>query len=427
MPVSSKPNAVSIRTYQVGFGDCFLLGFRYARATRYVLIDFGTTGTPDGQDRARLTAVAKDIKQRTGGKLHAVVATHRHRDHISGFDPSGRGGPGGIIASCQPDVVLQPWTEDPHAPKNATRPSQLRVARFQQVAQAMQSFSGAALAESQRLAVSAGLAGELGFLGQENLPNLEAVRQLQSMGTKHVYAYAGSSSGLTGVLPGVKTHVLGPPTLAQSEAVRKQRTTDADEFWQLQAAAWGLQAAAGGPEGGGAPLFDARHVSTRRPPEVRWFLRHAARTRGEELLGLVRILDKVMNNTSLILLFEVGSLRLLFPGDAQIENWSFALGQAKYRQLLRSVRLYKVGHHGSRNATPKSLWALFENRSPTKSPKRLRTIVSTMAGKHGSEQSHTEVPRTTLVRALKQSSTYFSTQSLRGDGPCQSEEMVLPA
>ncbi len=426
MPPSSKPNTVSVRTYQVGFGDCFLLGFQYTRATRYVLIDFGTTGTPDGRDKARLTAIAKDIRQRTGSKLHAVVATHRHRDHIAGFDPSGKDAPGGIIASCQPDVVLQPWTEDPEAPKNATGPTRLRVACFRQVTQSMQAFSEAVVAESGHLAVSAGLAAELGFLGQENLPNVKAVKQLQAMSTKPVYAYAGSSSGLTGVLPGVKVHVLGPPTLAQTDAVKKQRTKDADEFWQLQAAAWGLQAAASGAGRSTESLFDAEHVSARRPPETRWFLRHASRTRGEELLGLVRTLDKVLNNTSLILLFEVGALRLLFPGDAQIENWSYALGQAKVRQLLKSVNLYKVGHHGSRNATPKSLWALFDARSATDSAERLRTLLSTMAEKHGSVESHTEVPRETLVKALRQSSEFFSTQSLRGKGLCQSHETILP-
>jgi hypothetical protein len=36
-----------------------------------------------------------------------------------------------------------------------------------------------------------------------------------------------------------------------------------------------------------------------------------------------------MNNTSVILFFEVGSKKLLFPGDAQIENWSYALEDAR--------------------------------------------------------------------------------------------------
>ena len=52
----------------------------------------------------------------------------------------------------------------------------------------------------------------------------------------------------------------------------------------------------------------------------------------------MRTLDDQMNNTSLILLFEVFGKKLLFPGDAQIENWSYALQDApdaaKTRALL---------------------------------------------------------------------------------------------
>jgi hypothetical protein len=41
--------------------------------------------------------------------------------------------------------------------------------------------------------------------------------------------------------------------------------------------------------------------------------------------------------------------------------------------------------------------------------------MSTMEHKHGSEESHTEVPRTTLVSALKTQSDFFSTQQLEGN------------
>lgn len=138
------------------------------------------------------------------------------------------------------------------------------------------------------------------------------------------------------------------------------------------------------------------------------------------MLGLVRILDKAMNNTSLILLFEVGGKKLLFPGDAQIENWEYALKRDKKADLplLKGVNLYKVGHHGSRNATPKTLWDNFENKSKEEGrTQRLKTLVSTMRGKHGHEESHTEVPRETLVEALSELSEYHTTEEAadRGD------------
>ena len=121
-----------------------------------------------------------------------------------------------------------------------------------------------------------------------------------------------------------------------------------------------------------------------------------------------------MNNTSVILLFQIGKKKMLFPGDAQIENWQFALNQKKYRSSLASVNLYKVGHHGSRNATPKALWNLFKNKSDKKSANRLLSLMSTMEGKHGSPHSHTEVPRETLVEELEHKSEFFTTQQLKG-------------
>jgi hypothetical protein len=136
--------------------------------------------------------------------------------------------------------------------------------------------------------------------------------------------------------------------------------------------------------------------------------------RGEQLLGIVRALDKVMNNTSLILLFEVNGKKLLFPGDAQIENWSYALSKPEIKRLLSTVNVYKVGHHGSRNATPKTLWNGFKNRSKKKTDKkRLKSFMSTMPGKHGNSRSKTEVPRQTLVDALEGESELFTTTSLK--------------
>jgi hypothetical protein len=58
--------------------------------------------------------------------------------------------------------------------------------------------------------------------------------------------------------------------------------------------------------------------------------------------------DALLNNTSLILLFRVGKTSLLFPGDPQIENWSYALFAAPNRKEIRKqlagARFYKVAH-----------------------------------------------------------------------------------
>jgi beta-lactamase superfamily II metal-dependent hydrolase len=74
-------------------------------------------------------------------------------------------------------------------------------------------------------------------------------------------------------------------------------------------------------------------------------------------------LDDHVNNTSLVLAFELGEGKdapvLLFPGDAQVGNWLswHELGKdgSLAESLLRRTVLYKVGHHASHNATLKAL------------------------------------------------------------------------
>ena len=80
-------------------------------------------------------------------------------------------------------------------------------------------------------------------------------------------------------------------------------------------------------------------------------------------------LDSHTNNTSLALAFELepSGRVLLFPGDAQVGNWKSWSGmewKVKDASETRSVTaadllartvLYKVGHHGSHNATLRDL------------------------------------------------------------------------
>jgi hypothetical protein len=432
---SKRPTSVTIRSYQVGFGDCFLLSFHYGEKegaeARHVLIDFGSTGKPpkSGLSMKEIASLIREACTPAGGgkpKLHAVVATHRHADHISGFG----GTSGEIIAGLEPDLVLQPWTEDPDAAPDAREATAAAgsakgfVARLDD----MHAVSAHVLSEVATLRGLKTVSAQLGFLGEENLKNLDAIRTLQDMPCRHVYASYGVRSGLEKVLPGVRVRVLGPPTLKQSAAIQKQRDEDAAEFWHLQAQAVQPRAADGATAG---PLFPraAQASSEALPFQTRWFLPRLDALRGEQLLEIVRILDKAMNNTSLILLFEVGKKKLLFPGDAQIENWLYALTAAKdserIRKLLAEVDVYKVGHHGSLNATPKTLWNLFQKKSETAGTGRLQSLLSTMSGKHGSTDRNTEVPRRKLIDALEKETTLYSTQKLtRKSKPCN--EVRIP-
>lgn len=432
------PTSIRLRTYQVGFGDCFLLTFRYPDGDRHVLMDFGSMGLPADAPKTRMLDVAKDIDAEVRGpdgkgRLTAVVATHRHKDHVSGFDPTTKSKKSGqIIAALKPELVIQPWTEDPKLDPKATGPtlspngpSALKMTRVSALS-AMQTVAGQVANEVKRVRyLPQAMRSELSFLGEDNIGNADAVSNLMTMGPND-YVHAGLPTQLSDLLPGVDVHVLGPPTVDQTAIIKKQRSRDPQEYWHLQAAAGDTLAPAA--RGRVKTLFPS-HVRASKnpfPEDARWLMHHARRVHSEQMLSIVRMLDKAMNNTSLILLFKIGGKSLLFPGDAQYENWSYALSQESVRTLLKDVDVYKVGHHGSLNATPKSLWNLFQNRSSdATSPDRMTSVMSTMPGKHGAVDRNTEVPRKTLKAALAKESNLFSTEELKGTTFYKDIDIVL--
>jgi hypothetical protein len=329
--------------------------------------------------------------------------------------------------------VIQPWTEDPQARARAltarssayTRGKADRDNMTAHFLGSLEDMHGVAEAVT-RFADREELAGkqtreQLRFLGSDNLRNESAVRNLMRMGRNGKACYVNAGMKLN-ILPGVKCTVLGPPTLQQSNEIRSQRSRDPEEFWQFrnfwasQRLALGASHSAGHGTGTSASLSTSaaprapKAAGTEPPPSVRWFINQSRQIRADQMLGLVRDLDDVMNNTSVILLLEVDKQKILLPGDAQIENWAYALSKPHWQKLLADVNLYKVGHHGSRNATPKRLWNLFKHAGDRPDPQRIQTLCSTLSGKHGSIKSGTEVPRRLLLQELKARSNFTSSE-----------------
>ena len=175
------------------------------------------------------------------------------------------------------------------------------------------------------------------------------------------------------------------------------------------------------------PLFPNADMEPggKLPAYARWLSFRVREANEEQLLGLVRSLDDELNNTSLVLLFEIGTKKLLFPGDAQWENWEYALSQDSVRKLLADVNLYKVGHHGSLNATPKTMWSLFANKGTASKAGRLKSVLSTLPGKHGSEKNNSEVPRKTLLKALQDESHLDNTDELPSGTLCTETRLAI--
>jgi len=391
MARSIRPESLIIHMYQVGFGDCFLLEFRYAKAdARFALIDFGTRRLPPRAGKDHMLQVAKKIQDDCHGKLNVLVATHRHSDHISGFTTAASGkGSGNVIAACQPERVLQPWTENQNLPTKATKPG---------VKSGLNAMHALALNNMTA------------FAGQDEVSNLNAIQNLIAMGDgdRARYLKYGDSADVDNILPGVKVRVLGPPTVEDWAALGRENTGNQSEYWHIAAAnalppATALQSPSPAP-------------SSTWPPYARWFIPRIQSLREDQRLEIVTILDNALNNTSLILLFEVGKKKLLFSGDAQLENWSYAFEQAKKDRKLRAaldgVDIYKVGHHGSLNATPKlSLWERFKKRGPDGTPGQLTTLLSTMDDVFkGSGEG--EVPRGKFVKELEADSALVDSRKV---------------
>lgn len=414
----AAPVRARVRMYRVGFGDATLLTLEYAkpdadgRTERHLLFDCGTT-RPSPFQSDGLAGVAELIRQHTGGQLDVLVITHRHRDHLSGFGDK-KSAP--ILAALKPRLVLRPWTEDPGLTDDAVAVTtdeshRAFAAGLRDAQQMVEILAGIATGRSAAMR-------ELAAAAAEQLPNRAAIETLAALAAdgRGRYLHAGSRLALASVVPGLRVTVLGPPTLKQAPGVSKQASRD-PEYWMfcLRQAMLALPAAPLAP--GGAQL--GPDVANEVPPgPARWLIERLRSHRTQSMLRLIRSLDDALNNTSLILLLEVGNLRLLFPGDAQIENWRYTLGRLAANRSLRDkltkVDLYKVGHHGSRNATPISLHGLWTARPAGAPP--LVSVMSTLPGVHGRTVA-TAVPRQTLVDALASAGTLYRTDDLPEAAP----------
>jgi hypothetical protein len=415
--------------HRVGFGDCFLLTFTYAdaledsRSERHILIDFGSMSLPRGW--TGLSSVGQAIGDRTGGQLDVVVVTHRHRDHLSAF------GTADVVnllqSTAPPKLVVRPWTEDPKADETFTggggRPGSdsLKFVRSLTDARAFAQGIASTIATTD----GRGLTGELHRMAFAQLSNQEAITQLDAWaGANGEYLRYGITTSIGDLIPGVSVKVLGPPTIEQHAEVTSQRATDPSEFWMLYKQLVGslpadvsdALSASGVKSSSESPITGDLSPAGDLGP-TRWLTSRLDREQIGSFLRIVRVMDDALNNTSVILVFEIdgpgGVKRMLFGGDAQIENWEYALKVADVEAnlaLLREIDLYKVGHHGSRNATPRTLFNLWTE--PNTADRPMVAMMSTKSSVYGS--GDTAVPRSTLVTALNSRTQLFDSETVEG-------------
>jgi len=367
--------------YRPGLGDCFLLSFPGRERESHVLIDFGVLlGTAGAKQR--LQGIAEQIVAATGGRLDVLVATHEHWDHLSGFVQAGEGlGPDRLEVG----EVWLAWTEKPDDPL-AIELDKRRTQALTRVVTATQRLAAASDLGAKRTA--ARLAGLLEFWGGLSAAGRrttrEALEWVRNRTAPQPPRYLEPGMAVFNV-PGtddVRVYVLGPPRdpklLRKSDPSKRASEVyelggDADADFGFSAA---VDALADASEAAGQPFEKWFRVSEQDARNRRFF-RERYGFEGEDwrrvehdwlgLAGRLALqLDSDTNNTSLVLAFELGRSGrvLLFPGDAQVGNWlswhehpgwEIEDGGRKRTvtaaDLLSRTVLYKVGHHGSHNAT----------------------------------------------------------------------------
>lgn len=387
---------VRIRMYNVGFGDSFLI---FLPGKKTVLVDAGFHSSGVGKFGGNNLAkqIIADVTEFAGkARIDVVIATHRHQDHIYAFNSK-------EWEDVEVGEVWLPWVEDRKNAKAVAlwKKQQAFTANFAAALPAMQ-LSADARDSIEFILWNAGFnagawsnAGALDRL-HEGFKRRDMMRPRFLPQTEEF-----PESFTTPVLPGVRTYVLGP-SRDPSKIQELNPSSDGETYRALAMQAAALEAGLAAP----APFGDAWLAN---PDAVNNVLSDGDIKLLDNLASLsdgmaaATAIDDMINSTSLVLILEIGNARLLLPGDAEWGTWKLILENPDARTLLKSSTFFKVGHHGSHNATSKTL---VEEILPAKIP----AMISTQEG-HGNYRKNIPLPN--LLDAL----TTSKIKVVRSDKP----------
>jgi hypothetical protein len=317
---------LTVRAYNVLFGDCILLSWDEDDGPHHAWVDFGNMSN---DPNPVFEVVYGDVLARTGGRLDLALVTHRHLDHLEGF------------YACR-----QRFARD-------FQVDRLWHAHVTPALDAVFELADTALVALLPRSARNGQ-GEIGRLYQNNQflstrDRMAAILESFPAASAHAVHRQLDLQADQALPPGMRRmaiEVLAPERdsqrylesleegLASRQAV--QRSFDA------------LPADATRPVIGppGPPTDpDGDFVFL---PELADFarLRRKLRTGGLETLAAV---DKTRNNTSLVTKWTYDqTITLLLTGDAELMSWAIMNDNG----VDFTADLVKVGHHGSINASP---------------------------------------------------------------------------
>ena len=376
-----------MRMYRVGFGDLFLLTFSSQKNSAHVLVDCGVHAKPTGSIGAAVDQLAAE----TNKHLALIIVTHRHADHISGFALEAE-----KFAGFTVDRIWMSWFENPAEPTAVALQTNLaKVARSLQLA-----FAARGTGDNQYALMAENATGALDAAGTSlNGQALAVIHGGFANKPPIDYLKAGDPAVLPPSLSdmGVTAQILGPPI---DPKLISQMDSKTHQYLDRLEADAGAQSDAG-------PVFDPAFISDPASfvcegftaADLRAMQQRVASSQPDVVQAIAQQTDNTLNNQSLVTLFQFAGKKLLFAGDAQWGNWqNFLFGGAfgtpghstlcaDAGAILGSIDFYKVGHHGSTNATP--IDAL----------EAMKAGVAAMCST--AEHAYNQVPRGPLLEALK--------------------------
>lgn len=406
-------NSVTIRMFCQGLGDCFLITMPQAAGRPYsILIDCGVAmGTPNSDKN--MPAVVSKIAELTDGIVDLLVITHEHWDHVSGFLQASKEMKAKLkFQHLWWAWTEDPKDKLAQELKQKYGKARLAVSRAFQMATKLDADP---TSRKQLTALNSVLAFHGIDLGLGVGKGKGDIREAMAMPAQLVRATAGEEAietlmpgkqlplpgkGLTGTAVGVRAYVLGPPHAADKVKNINPSKKDPQTYgksavshaaddglgvnWAWMAAAMTADLGRAGLQG---TVDDVGHIDQAKPfdPKEQIEIKAAEshtffadryfdktpENEGRRIDGdwlwtgaqkLALQLESYTNNVSLVLAFELPQSKkvLLFAGDAQVGNWLSWHDQdyladdgrrVTATDLLSRTILYKVGHHGSHNAT----------------------------------------------------------------------------
>jgi len=372
-PQDAGRGRAKVRMYRQGLGDCFLISLaRSAQQPDYkIMIDCGVIlGTAN--PATIMTRVVDDIVATTAGRVDLLLATHEHWDHLSGFIQAADS-----FKRLSVGEVWLAWTEDPTDPLAAQlRGERSRALVALQMAANTMRLAGARPAAPDDISSAGVIEDMLGFFGAAAAggTTADALEKVRAMG-KVRYCRPKDPPIELGD-PDARLYVLGPPP----DATLIRRTLASKNSPET----YGLAL-----DGSGVLPLDVHVALASKDDDLPFgtihsipndiargldFFRQYYWGPGEDAppwrsidsdwldssSELALALDSATNNTSLALAIELaGGDVLLFVADAQVGNWEswhdltwqVAGKTVTGPELLARTIFYKVGHHGSHNAT----------------------------------------------------------------------------